>query len=729
MIIKHLHIDDFGCFHEFDLDLEQGVNIISQPNEFGKTTLLEFIRRIFWGFPDKRRKQLNPYPGLNGSGHYGGFLDVVMADGRELRLERRGVKGNLKIISSDGGVEEVENIASFAGISENFYRNICAVTIDELTAFAAVDSDEVKNLIYGNAFNAGEFSLSEVQEKLSLQAEAIFKKRGSNNILKKIADEFALSEERLAKAAGNLGAYERSVLNAEKLEESAGKIKKELDVLQKEIEYCKKTFEVIQKGKLLAAEEKIFAEKKVPDPMPEPLPVFDKKPPELPQELVLPEQIKLPPEPDLSAIAGLCDISRAVKITDKDIADAEEWHAAGEKLQKECRRFLKLMFIPVVIGIIAIAGIVSGLPQIFCIIAGVLDLAAWALWIKNGFAVDPLRNSARLEKCREDMVFRFALNPTVKGGSIAEILKKAKDLQLQQEKYDETVKTVQLQTEKTEKLRREYEIRRKLYDDALAVYSRERNEYDKKRVAFEELCRIRSKALAEYESEKSALAEKIEAWKKNAAESQIETFDEGKLEILQQKYDDLKGKLEDNLRFSGAERREAELLVDGVDSALELNIREQLRGKMRSAAERYLVLKSAEAVLKKAIERCERERQPELLENASEWFAGFTCGTYTRVYRQISSGSLRVGNVETGADRDAGVLSRGTREQLFLALRLALIRALENSSEPLPVILDDVLVNFDPRRRRAVMAGLEKFAEARQILILDNNTKDFYHGI
>ena len=40
-------------------------------------------------------------------------------------------------------------------------------------------------------------------------------------------------------------------------------------------------------------------------------------------------------------------------------------------------------------------------------------------------------------------------------------------------------------------------------------------------------------------------------------------------------------------------------------------------------------------------------------------------------------------------------MSRGTREQLYLAMRFGLIEEYEARSEPLPIIMDDVFVNFD----------------------------------
>lgn len=721
MIIKHIHIDNFGCFHDFDLELHAGVNILTKPNEFGKTTIIEFIRRIFWGFPDKRRKQLNPYPALNGSGHYGGFLDVVMADGRELRLERRGVKGNLKIIDSQGGTEELDDIASLAGVSENFYRNICAVTIEELTAFSSIDSDEIKNLIYGNNLYAKTFSLSEIQEKLTEKAEVIFKKRGTQNTLKKLADTFAASEERLARVAGNTAAYEKSVLNAEKLEETAVKIKNDLDRLQNEISTCEKFLEVMQTGKKLAEEEKIFASRKVPEPLPELLPPFAGKAPELPPEPVWPEQIPLIPEPDHSSVAARCDHSRAVDVSDADIETAEKWSAELSKNKRSAGIFM-IVAVTMLLLEIAAAAMVLGkgganmIGVVICIVITVPLIVAFCGVIRRQLQF------AGLKKIRENMVFRFALNPALESREIAEVLRNLKDLQQQRNEYNECLKQHNARKTELEQLRMEYDLRRKVYDNACAVYARERDEYDKKRLEVESLYRSGSAATAEYESEKRSLALRVQEWQSKSREFADVTFEDGKLEALREEYDSLRRQLEENLRFSGAERREAKLLADGVDCAVELNVREQLRGEMRAAAERYLVLKAAEAVLKKSIERCERERQPELLKNASEWFAGFTRNAYTRIYRQLSTGELRVSASPGVNDKDISELSRGTREQLFLALRLALIAALENSSEPLPIVLDDIMVNFDLKRRQAVMDGVEKFAETRQVLILGCNS-------
>lgn len=63
-------------------------------------------------------------------------------------------------------------------------------------------------------------------------------------------------------------------------------------------------------------------------------------------------------------------------------------------------------------------------------------------------------------------------------------------------------------------------------------------------------------------------------------------------------------------------------------------------------------------------------------------------------------------------------MSRGTREQLYLAMRFGLIEEYESRAEPLPVIMDDVFVNFDDDRKPRVVEILSEFAKDRQVLLL-----------
>ena len=90
MKLTGLYIENFGCLHRYDLEFGDGITVIQEPNGFGKTTLAEFIRAMFYGFPraaktlDKsKRKKYMPWSG----GKCGGNLTFEL-DGEQYRIER-----------------------------------------------------------------------------------------------------------------------------------------------------------------------------------------------------------------------------------------------------------------------------------------------------------------------------------------------------------------------------------------------------------------------------------------------------------------------------------------------------------------------------------------------------------------------------------------------------------------------------------------------------------------
>ena len=90
MKLISLYIENFGGLHQYRLDFEADITTIHAPNGFGKTTLAEFIRAMFYGFPRKarnldksRRQKYTPWQG----GKFGGSL-VFEFQGQRYRIER-----------------------------------------------------------------------------------------------------------------------------------------------------------------------------------------------------------------------------------------------------------------------------------------------------------------------------------------------------------------------------------------------------------------------------------------------------------------------------------------------------------------------------------------------------------------------------------------------------------------------------------------------------------------
>jgi len=133
--------------------------------------------------------------------------------------------------------------------------------------------------------------------------------------------------------------------------------------------------------------------------------------------------------------------------------------------------------------------------------------------------------------------------------------------------------------------------------------------------------------------------------------------------------------------------------------------------------EEWQELTVAQRLLEAVRKKYEAERQPETLREASRYFERLTEGKYKRVWTPLEAGVLFV-DTATGEKLSVEVLSRGTREQLFLALRLALVDLYARRGKVMPLVLDDVLVNFDTRRTRLAAELLRDFAgDRRQVLM------------
>ena len=124
---------------------------------------------------------------------------------------------------------------------------------------------------------------------------------------------------------------------------------------------------------------------------------------------------------------------------------------------------------------------------------------------------------------------------------------------------------------------------------------------------------------------------------------------------------------------------------------LELGLVEE---RLKEAVARWQVLATTRTILESIKHDYERNRQPETLRAASEHLLRLTRGRYTRVWTPLGEERLCVDDA-AGAALPIEVLSRGTREQLFLSLRMALVAGYARRGAAMPLVLDDVLVNFD----------------------------------
>ncbi|MCA9150886.1 MAG: AAA family ATPase, partial [Planctomycetales bacterium] len=127
----------------------------------------------------------------------------------------------------------------------------------------------------------------------------------------------------------------------------------------------------------------------------------------------------------------------------------------------------------------------------------------------------------------------------------------------------------------------------------------------------------------------------------------------------------------------------------------------------------------------------EADRQPGTLAEASAYLKRLTNGKYQRIWTPFGESSLCVDDQH---NRPVQVehLSRGTREQVFLSLRLALAAAYSRRGAGLPLILDDVFVNFDAKRAQYAAETICEFAAAgHQVLVFTchDHIRDVFHRL
>ncbi len=137
----------------------------------------------------------------------------------------------------------------------------------------------------------------------------------------------------------------------------------------------------------------------------------------------------------------------------------------------------------------------------------------------------------------------------------------------------------------------------------------------------------------------------------------------------------------------------------------------------------YVRLRLASAVLREGIERYRKKNEGPVLARAGDLFRRLTVGSFE---------SLRIGFDENGDQVLEGVrpdgktlppaaMSEGACDQLYLALRLASLENWLGRNEPLPLIVDDILVSFDNARAAATLEVLAELSRRTQVIFFTHH--------
>jgi len=216
MYLSGFHIDGFGIYHDQGVqDLPPGLVLFVGDNESGKTTLMEFLRTLLFGFP-RRAPTRNDYDPWRG-GNHGGRLQVVMHDGRPYTIERSG-RHPATITQAGGTRMQIEPaLHLLGGLDRDTFKHVFAVGLNELQGLGVLSQEGVRGRLLAAGTGLGSASVPEVMKGLDKELANLLAQRGErriNLLLKKLKE----IEARIREIQGQAAAYAEGQRQREQLE-------------------------------------------------------------------------------------------------------------------------------------------------------------------------------------------------------------------------------------------------------------------------------------------------------------------------------------------------------------------------------------------------------------------------------------------------------------------------------------------------------------------------------
>jgi uncharacterized protein YhaN len=195
-----------------------------------------------------------------------------------------------------------------------------------------------------------------------------------------------------------------------------------------------------------------------------------------------------------------------------------------------------------------------------------------------------------------------------------------------------------------------------------------------------------------------------------------------RIERLDREREELHAEWEAVNQAIGAERRELEAMDGDDHAAAAAETVQTTLARLQVDVGRYAALRLAAAVLRRGIERYREKNQGPVLARASRLFAGLTTGSFAGL--QIDddgAGPVLKGVRPDGRLVAVDAMSDGSHDQLYLALRLASLESWLVAHEPVPFVVDDILLNFDDSRALAALRALGELSRLTQVLFFTHH--------
>jgi len=178
------------------------------------------------------------------------------------------------------------------------------------------------------------------------------------------------------------------------------------------------------------------------------------------------------------------------------------------------------------------------------------------------------------------------------------------------------------------------------------------------------------------------------------------------------------------LETRGAEQKALDMIDTSATAAEQAERAQNLLAKIEPDVQQYVRLRLASAVLQRGIDRYREKNESPVLNRASDLFRRLTLGSFDRLQGDTDE---QGNNVLMGVRPDDTVpvgpeaMSDGTSDQLYLALRLASLETWLDRNQPVPLIVDDILISFDDQRAVATLEVLAELSRRTQIVFFTHH--------
>ena len=750
MRIEDIHVDGFGVWNDKTWGpLSSGLNVFHGPNETGKSTLMAFLRSMLFGF--EKRGSPKRYEPVNGGSH-GGWLDLTVADTR-LRLERkpgRHVRGTVAVYAGDAAGDESALERLLGGTTKTLYHNVFAFGLEELEQFHTLQDSEIAMHISGAGLGIGASRWAAVQKDLEERQSALFLARGQNSTINVAFKELESVRDDLDRTEHQPQDYLTAHETRSRLATELAGLEEQVAEVSRKIEHYAKRVKarpyLERRNKIEVRLKELPAVDSFPEGGIERLDLLLKQRLRLHQERSRIEMDaesrrlrRLQMHVDPEDCARRAQVIEALRTLAPRVDAARRVYTAGverrDAVAKEKRAVVESLnniqppsapAFGIFIGLIWIGVLGLALAQHNFIggILGAVSVVAM-FWYRERLSrasvlkAQVAECTVRLDACEIEL--RRTENEAREIES--QIRKLTGRNEISQADIGERVAEL-------ERLSRVNDEARSLDEAALRAQTDLANIAQQIQEVEKNIGALLAEAFAASEQEfleraeiykqRQQLIHELEKIPVEPPEPgmlfDMRADDETAFQAAQTELAELEQRLLQARHDSGRVEERITMMEKSEERSRALSRQETILARIDEAAEQWAVITLCRALLDETRKIYETERQPEVLRQASSFFSVMTEARYARVIAPLDGGEIQVERAG-GARLSPQILSRGTAEQLYLSMRLALVREYANHVDPLPVVFDDIFVNFDPSRSRTSFLALRELCSTHQVLL------------